>query len=591
MKTQYTSSSGSKKDIQQLMRVALGQEFADLAVVNSRLLNVYTGELLEGLAVCTKGSWIAYVGKDTEKKIGPQTEIIDAAGKMLIPGLIDGHTHLAWLGSVEAFLEPIMAGGTTALVTESLEVYAVAGLAGVNDFLDALGDQPIKVFSTAPFMASISRRAHGIDPADLKELLSRRDIVGLGESYWQTVLQKPDQALPTLETALHSGKPLEGHTAGARGNKLAAYLAAGISSCHEPITADEVLERLRLGIHVMIREGSIRRDLEAIAAVKDAGVDTRRLILVTDGLSPQDLTEKGGMEFVVRKAIEHGFDPIVAVQMATLNVAEHFRLDAVIGGIAPGRSADMLVLPNFQTFRAEIVISNGKVIARQGRLLVEPRRHRYLPASLTSVLLPDDVTPTDFQIVAEGATRANVRVIEMVTDLVTKEIVLDLLVTDGRINAEPGRDIVKVAAIDRTHVPGKRFVGLIKGFGLKAGALACSAAWDTSDIIVAGADDGDMAIAVNRIRKLQGGVVVVADGTIEAELPLPVFGLMSEESLDRVAAKLAEIKASVNRLGCPFPDPLLTLVTLTGAAIPYLRICEEGLVNLKNGTTVGLFAN
>ncbi|MGB5425076.1 MAG: amidohydrolase family protein, partial [Desulfobacterales bacterium] len=405
MKTQHTSPSGSKKDIRQLMRVALAQEFADLVVVNSRMLNVYTGEVLGGMAVCTKGAWIAYVGRDTENKIGPQTEVIDAAGKLLVPGLIDGHTHLAWLGSVAAFLEPIMAGGTTALVTESLEVYAVAGLAGVNDFLAALTDQPIKIFSTAPFMASISRRAHGIDPADLDELLSRGDIVGLGESYWQTVLQRSDLAVPTLETALHTGKSLEGHTAGARGNKLVAYLAAGISSCHEPITADEVLERLRLGIHVMIREGSIRRDLEAIAAVKDAGVDTRRLILVTDGLSPQDLTEKGGMEFVVRKAIDHGFDPIVAVQMATLNVAEHFRLDAVIGGIAPGRAADMLILPDLQTFRAEIVISNGRVIARQGRLVVEPRRHRYLPASLTSVLLPDDVTPTDFQIVAERATR------------------------------------------------------------------------------------------------------------------------------------------------------------------------------------------
>ncbi|MGA8280621.1 MAG: amidohydrolase family protein, partial [Desulfobacterales bacterium] len=431
MKTHHTSPSGLKKDIRQLMRVALAQEFADLAVVNSRLVNVYTGEVLDGMAVCSKGSWIAYVGKDTENKIGPQTEIIDAAGKMLVPGLIDGHTHLAWLGSVAAFLEPIMAGGTTALVTESLEVYAVAGLAGVNDFLAALSDQPIKIFSTAPFMASISRRAHGIDSADLNELLSREDVVGLGESYWQSVIQEPDLALPALEAALRSGKTLEGHTAGARGNKLAAYLAAGISSCHEPITADEVLERLRLGIHVMIREGSIRRDLEAIAAIKDAGIDTRRLILVTDGLSPRDLIEKGGLEFVVRKAIEHGFDPIVAVQMATLNVAEHFRLDAVIGGIAPGRSADMLVLPDLRTFRADIVIGNGKVIARQGRLMVAPRRHRYLPASLTSVLLPDDVRPIDFQIAAEGETRVKVRVIEMVTDLVTKETVLDLLVTDG----------------------------------------------------------------------------------------------------------------------------------------------------------------
>ncbi len=574
------------------MRVALAQEFADLAVVNSRSLNVYTGEVLDGMAVCSKGSWIAYVGKDTENKIGPQTEIIDAAGEMLVPGLIDGHTHLAWLGSVAAFLEPIMAGGTTALVTESLEVYAVAGLAGVNDFLAALSDQPIKIFSTAPFMASISRRAHGIDSARPERALvpGRRRRAGRIPTGSRSSRSRTGHC-PHLKTVLCSGKTLEGHTAGARGNKLAAYLAAGISSCHEPITADEVLERLRLGIHVMIREGSIRRDLEAIAAIKDAGIDTRRLILVTDGLSPRDLIEKGGMEFVVRKAIEHGFDPIVAVQMATLNVAEHFRLDAVIGGIAPGRSADMLVLPDLRTFRADIVIGNGKVIARQGRLMVAPRRHRYLPASLTSVLLPEDVRPIDFQIAAEGETRVNVRVIEMVTDLVTKETVLDLLVTDGRIHADPGRDLVKVAAIDRTHVPGKTFVGLIKGFGLKAGAVACSAAWDTSDIIVAGADDDDMAIAVNRIRKLQGGVVVAVDGAIDAELPLPVFGLMSEETLQRVAAKLAEVTSSVNRLGCPFPDPLLTLITLTGAAIPYLRICEEGLVNLKNGATMGLFAN
>ncbi len=590
MAFERTSPPGTGKDMRQLMRVALAQDFADLAVLNSRLVNVYTGEVIDAMAVCTKGSFIACVGKDTEKKIGPQTEIIDAAGKLLVPGLIDGHTHLAWLGGVEALLEPIMAGGTTALVTETLEVYPVAGLSGVKDFLDALADQPIKIFATAPFMASISRMARGIDPADLNELLSRPDIVGLGESYWQAVLQEPELALPALEAARCAGKTLEGHTAGARGNNLAAYLAAGISSCHEPTTAAEVLERVRLGLHVMIREGSIRRDLAAIAAIKAAEIDTRRLTLVTDGLNPRDVIEKGGMEFVVREAIRRGFDPIAAIQMATLNVAEHFRLDTVIGGIAPGRSADMLVVADLQSFRAEVVISNGRVIARKGRAVIKPRRHRYRPASLASVLLPTGVVPADFRIVAAEKTRVKVRVIEMVTDLVTKETLLDLAVTDGLVHADPERDLVKVAAIDRTHVPGKMFVGLITGFGLKTGALACSAAWDTSDIIVAGATDGDMAIAVNRIRDLQGGAVVAVDGRIVAELPLPVFGLMAAEPLEQVAEKLARVTASANRLGCPFPDPLLTLITLTGAAIPYLRICEEGLVNLKNGTTMGLFA-
>jgi adenine deaminase len=571
------------------MQVALGRKTADLAVVNGRLLNVYTGEVLDGQAVCTAGAWIAYVGKNTAGKIGPHTEVIDADGRMLVPGLIDGHTHLAWLCGVAASLEPLMAGGTTAIVTEILEVYPVAGLAGVNHFLDALADQPIKIFATAPFMASISRRTRGIAPTDLDALLSRPEVVGLGESYWQAVLQEPEPAAVLLQKALEAGKTLEGHTAGARGDKLAAYLAAGISSCHEPITAAEVLERLRLGLCVMIREGSIRRDLDAIAAVKDAGIDTRRLVLVTDGLSPRDLIDKGGMEYVVRKAVAHGFDPIAAVQMATLNVAEHFRLDALIGGIAPGRLADMLLVADLRAFRVDTVVSNGRVIARHGRRFVRARPHHYPPACRTTVRLPCAFTPADFRIAAAGKTRVQVRVIEMVTDLVTREKLLELPSPDGRIDADPGRDLLKVAAVDRTHVPGRCFVGLIAGFGLKTGALACSAAWDTSDIIVAGAADGDMAVALNRIRTLQGGAVVVADGAVIAELPLPVFGLMCEEPLEVVAAKSAAVTAAANRLGCPFPDPVLTLVTLTGAAIPYLRICEEGLVNLKSGRTVGLF--
>jgi adenine deaminase len=590
MQAMHQGRRGNSKSIRLLMDVALGRQPADLAVVNARLVNVYSAEVLERHAVCIKGRFIAYVGEDPEPSIGTETAVIDAAGKTLIPGLIDGHTHLAWLCSPERHLEHLMKGGTTTLVTESMEVYPVAGLAGVLDFLDSLKDQPIKVFATAPVMASISRKARGIERRDLETLLARDDVVGLGEAYWQSVLQDPDSLMDELELALASGKPLEGHTAGASGRKLAAYLAAGISSCHEPIKAGEVLERLRQGLHVMIREGSIRRDLEQIARIREARIDPRRLVLVTDGLTPGDLIEKGGMEFVLQKAVDCGFDPITSVQMATLNVAEHFRLDGAIGGIAPGRLADMVLIPDLHTFRAETVISNGRVIAENGRLLVQPRKPTYRAESLATVHLPQNFTPDEFAVEApSGRKSVRVRVIEMVTDLVTRENVEVLSTRDGRIGADPAQGLLKVAAVDRAQVPGKIAVGLIRGFGLTAGAIACSAAWDTSDIVVVGADDADMAGAVNRIRTLQGGAVVCVKGEIRAELALPVFGLMSAEPVEIVAEKMTAIAATVASLGCRFPDPLLSLITLTGAAIPFLRICEEGLVDLKSGKTVSLF--
>jgi adenine deaminase len=404
------------------------------------------------------------------------------------------------------------------------------------------------------------------------------------------VIQEPDQILPCFEQTLKAGKTIEGHTAGASEKKLTAYVANGVSSCHEPINADQVLTGLRMGLHIMVREGSIRRDLEEIAKIKDTGVDLRRLILATDGASSADLIEKGYMEYVVQKAIDCGFEPIAAIQMATLNVAEHFSLDGLIGGIAPGRYADLVIIPDIRTIDAKVVISNGKVVAKDGSLLKAPRVHQFSKESLNSVHLPGELTPSDFIIKAPNkVAQVPVRVIEMITDLVTAETELTWPATEGELKSNVDRDVIKIAAIDRTHNPGKTFVGLIKGMGLKSGAMACSAGWDSSDIIIAGADDADMAAAVNRIHALQGGSVVVENGKIVSELPLPIFGLVSDLPMETVVQKAEEIKKAVTDLGVSFPDPFLTLITLTGAAIPYLRICEEGLVNLKNGNTIPLF--
>ncbi|MGD9300981.1 MAG: adenine deaminase C-terminal domain-containing protein [Desulfobacterales bacterium] len=582
----------SPEETGQLMKVALGEENADLVILNANLVNVYTGEILKDRSVSVKGEWIAYAGKKAADSIGPQTEVIDARGQTVIPGLIEGHTHLAWLYSAYEFLRHVIAGGTTTIVTETFEVYPVSGYEGVVDFLESLTDQPIKIFGTVPAMISISEAARGIPPETLEKLLARDDVLGMGESYWQAVLQEPDRILPLFEQTLAANKTLEGHSAGASDKKLSAYVGCGISSCHEPIDADQVLERLRLGLHIMIREGSIRRDLENIAQIKESGIDLRRLILSTDGVEPEDLLEKGFMEFVLQKAINCGFDPVTAIQMATLNVAEHFSLDAFIGGIAPGRQADMVIIPDVHTISARLVISKGRVIAREGKILVSPRKHEYTNISLNSVQLSRDMQTADFSIrVKEDTPMIGVRVIDLVTDLVTAEIEIQWPVIEGQLHPDVHKDVAKVSAIDRTHHPGKTFSGLIRGFGLQSGAMACSAAWDSTDIIVVGANDADMACAANRIHALQGGAVVCDKGRIISELPLSVFGIISELSLEDIVDRLKKIKKAAADLGVPHPDPLLTLITLTGAAIPYLRICEEGLVNLKDGKTRSLFVN
>jgi adenine deaminase len=546
---------------------------------------------LDHYQVSIKGDRIAFVGPDARHTIGPKTEVLDVQGQTLIPGLIDGHSHMAWLTNVEAFLGRVMTGGTTTIITETMEPYPISGFPGVLDFLDSLKDQPIKILATAPAMVSISPATKGIDPLTLRKLLERPDILGLGEIYWQGLLQEPEQYLNALENTLSAGKCLEGHSAGASGKKLAAYIAAGISSCHEPINSNEVLERLRQGLYVMVREGSIRRDLKEIAGLKDAEMDLRRLVLVTDGVAPQDLLEIGYMEHVLQKAVDYGFEPIKAVQMATLNAAEHFGLDQWIGGIAPGKYADLVVIPDLGTIKPSYVFSNGRLLAKQGELLIKPRSHGYSRQSQASVTLPRPLTASDFRIQAPRPSgQVKVRIIEQVTALVTQEWIKELPIHNGEICTDPGQDIIKVAAIARAHQPGKMFVGLLHGFHWKAGAFACSAAWDTADLIVAGANETDMALALNRIHALQGGAVICNQGKILEELPLPIWGLVSNLPLDLLAQKTTALNKAAYELGLAFENPLLTLITLTAAAIPYLRICEAGLVNLRDGKVGGLFA-
>jgi adenine deaminase len=576
-------------DRQELIKVALGEAEADLAIINGSVVNVYTGEVEKAL-VLIKGERIAYVGNDA-KSIGSKTQVIDAAGKTLIPGLIDGHTHIDAIYSINELLRFAVQGGTTTIITETCSIATALGYEGVVQFLNSARRQPVKIFITAPPMVTISpvTEANAIGVKELRRLLGNKEIIGLGEPYWADVVGGNRRVLDLIAETLRLSGKVDGHSAGASGKKLQAYVATGVSSCHEPTTVEEVLERLRLGLFILIREGEVRRELEAVAPIKDSGIDLARLAISTDGVDPDQLVSEGYMEFVVQKAINLGFDPVMAVRMATINVAQHFAMDDIIGGIAPGRYADIVVIPDLKTIKAGYVISNGKVVSQNGRMLIKPRKHGYPQSLQNSIRLPSDFSAGDFAIRVGGNRKeVKVRLMDQVTDLLVREEFVDMPVTDGELKADVTKDILKVAAIEKSYGTGKSFTGLIKGIGLKKGAIATSLVWDCGDIMAVGADEADMAQAVNRIRGLGGGTVVCAGGKVIAEIALPVGGAISTEPMEAIAAGFDAIQKAASGLGAKSSDIRLTMAVLPTPAIPFLRICESGLFNLRENSFVEL---
>ncbi len=587
-----TRRSPDASQIQSLVNVALGEEKADLVIRGGDVVNVYTGEILRGWSVATKEQWIAFVGEDAAHTIGPETRVIEASGKTVIPGLIDGHAHVMHThATLDEFLKYVIRSGTTTIITETLDFCFALGYEGIVDFLDSVQNQPIKIFATAPSTLANGQPDYTgvITPAQFRRLLDREDILGLGESNWVRVTRGDNRLLKLFAEALSRGKRLEGHSAGAKGNKLAAFAASGNSSCHEAITAEEALERLRLGMHVMIREGDVRTDLEAIAPIKDRGIDFRRLVLTTDGIGARHLLDQGYLDAAVRKAIALGFPPVAAVQMVTLNVAEHFGIDTIVGGIAPGKYADMVVTPDLKTLTPQYVISNGRIVASEGKLLIRPLRHTYPPAARKTVRLPRKFTARDFIIrVKDSSEAVTARVIDLGNGIANKEAHVTMPLLQGEIKIDTDRDILKVAAIDRIMNSAKMFVGLIRGFGLKRGAFAATAAWDVANIVVVGASERDMAGAVNRIRELQGGAVVYADGKVIVELPMPIAGQTSELRMEAIAERMASIQKELERLGCKLPYAHLMLNTLTTTIVPALRLSTDGLLGIKEGELLDL---
>ncbi len=578
-------------EVLRLQRVALGKEAADLILSGGTVLNVYTGELLPDYEILVSGDRIAYVGPDQGFPIGPETQRLDVRGQVVIPGLIDAHCHIDyWLGLRE-FVALALPRGITTVITETSEVANGMGIDGVRAFVAKLPTYPLRIFATAPvitFLCALRTKKPAISVAEMLEILEYPEILGLGEVYWSRVVDGAlEEELNTLVAKARSlGKTVEGHGAGARDGRLNAFVAYGVDSCHESISSVDVRARLRLGLATMIREGSIRRELETVVPeLTKLDIDLRRAILVSDDVWPHHLIKYGHMDFIVNKAIALGLNPIKAIQMATLNAAEHFHLDADLGGIAPGKCADLVVIPSIDKIDAQLVIIKGRVVARKGRLEIGLPAEHY-PAEFNQSLKLPNVTPEFFQIAATG-TGVRARVMTMLTEIVNQEVILEMPVHNGMVQLRD--DILKIAVIDRFEGTGSKALGFIQGYGLRQGALAISASFDEGNVVVIGGNDLDMAVAINRLQELGGGMVYCCDGVIKAELALPIYGGVSMLAGPVLAKQLEFLITTLQEMGCQTDNPLLTLLTVTFTAIPSLRLTIRGYWRSKENRIVDLF--
>jgi adenine deaminase len=574
--------SRSIKFSQELIAVALGEAPADLAIIGGDLVNIYSGEVHRG-EVLVKDDTIAYVGESAAHGIGNETQVINAEGKVLIPGLIDGHTHVD--NNVFSELAPYaLRGATTTIIAETTGLPFPTGYRGLVELLDSARDQPLRIYATITPMATANPKAaeHGLTVNQVSTLLARPEVLGLGESYWNPVFGSDQRVMTLIETARRMGKRVEGHSAGAKNNRLQAYVSAGITSCHEPINPAEVLERLRLGLFVFLREGETRQDLDVLAGIKDMAIDFSNLGLATDGVGPRHLVSKGYMDNLVQRAIDLGFAPVTAFQMASHNVARYFGIDHIVGGIAPGRAADIVVIPDLTRVRAETVVCRGKIVVADGKFVAKPRRHRFPSFMTHSLKLPKRFCADDFTVPVEhNADKVKVKTIDLRATAIKQEVVLEVPVKGNQIQIDIERDILKITAIERTHNPGQAFTGFIRGLGLKNGAIATSDAADSWVILVVGADEADMALAVNRVCEMQGGTVVVAGKRVLAEIALSIGGIITDSPLAETAHTLDAVQQAYQSLGGILPEIRVPLTFLTSEAIPFFAICEQGLIDMK----------
>jgi len=554
-----------------LISVAKGERPADLVLANARVVNVFTGEIEPGNVAICQGR-IAGVGDYHRAK-----QVLDLGGKYLAPGLIDGHTHLeSSMLDVAQYARAVVPRGTLAVVTDLHEIANVCGLEGMRYVMSCARRLPIDLFLMAPSCVPathLETSGASLGAEELHQVLRWKGCIGLGEVMnFPGVFSSDEGILSKIDLA--RGKVTDGHAPSVSGKNLSAYIAAGIYSDHESVSLDEAREKLKQGMFIMIREGSSEKNLDALLPLV-TDKTYKRCMFVVDDRSCIDLLRDGDIDGVVRKAIASGLDPVRAIQLATINTAEYFKLDR-LGAIVPGYLANLIVISNLSSLQIDMVFYQGRLVAKEG----EPLFSAYKPRSrrLTDTV---NIKPFNIEALRLLASGKAEPVIEIVPrQIVTRKRLEEVEVIDGVVMPDISRDILKLVVVERHKATGNIGLGLVTGFGLKKGALASSIAHDSHNIVAVGTNDEDIFIAIKEIERLQGGLVAAADGRVLASLALPIAGLLSDESLEVVAEKLSKLEQVAAHLGTRLPSPFSTLSFVALPVIPELRLTDLGLVDV-----------
>lgn len=581
-----------------LVAVAAGRAPADMVVRGGIWVNVHTRELLAGHDIAIKSGRFAYCGPDASHCIGDGTEVIEAEGRYMVPGLCDGHMHVeSGMLTVTEFSRAVIPHGTTSMFVDPHEVANVLGLYGVRLMHDEALAQPVNVFvqmpSCAPSAPGLENTGAELGPAEVEEAMAWPNIVGLGEMMnFPGVINGSQAMLGEIAATQAAGKTVGGHYASSDlGPAFHAYVAGGPADDHEGTSEADAIARVRQGMRAMMRLGSAWYDVEAqVTAVTEKGLDPRSFILCTDDCHSGTLINDGHMNRVVRHAIECGLDPVIAIQMATINTATHFGMERDIGSITPGRRADMILSSDLRTLPIEVVIARGKVVARDGKIVPQDVDFTWPDDSRATVNMKRDLNAEDFDIPAEGdAVRA--RVIGVVENQApTKALEADLSVADGLVQMDRANDVCQIALVERHRATGGVTNAFVSGFGYDCDmAMASTVAHDSHHMIVVGTSKSDMALAANRLRAVGGGICLFKDGVEVAMVELPIAGLMSDEPAATVAAKAQGMMDAMQDCGCTLNNAYMQHSLLALVVIPELRISDVGLVDVTRFEKVDLF--
>jgi adenine deaminase len=569
------------RNVQRKLSIARGEQPAELLFKNANVVNVLSGEVYRTNVAVDDGRVIALGEYEGAK-------VIDLNGSYLAPSLIDGHFHVeSSMLTMPEFARAVVPHGTGAVVIDPHEYANVLGLDGIRYVLESSKNLPLDFFIMLPSCVPATQfetAGARLTADDLKLMIADERIAGVAELMnYPGVYLGTESELDKIQAG--KGKNIDGHAPGLRGKNLNAYVLAGVRSDHESTELAEAQEKLRLGMHILLREGSTERNLATLVPL----INPQNAIncsFATDDKLAGDLVSEGHIDHCVRKSIKAGLPPVTALQVATINTARHYRLRN-FGAIAPRFWADFIVFDDLQnpvvrqTYKKGVLVAeNGKYVATQPALVPQPRSTMNLRYNATK----------DFDVRHDGATR--IRVIEIVPNqIVTKEVIERANIENGNVVPDVGRDILKLVVVERHRATGNVGVGFVRGFKLKSGALGSTVAHDAHNVVVVGTNDADISTAISELAKLQGGQVAVANGTVKAELALPIAGLVSDKPLNEVIERIAKLNAAARELGCDLEAPFMTLSFVSLSPIPELKLTDQGLIDAVNMRATSLFVN